>query len=152
VVLLVLVDENVATHRREEAGAIDLRGLVDTVPVREDGDVAERPEPRDHIQGARIEVTLERHAQDRAIDVFGARLVRKGAAEAPERLGIVNDAFVLSDLLVQRPEAPRAFRGDRARDRALDVLLDAVVIDQRVVDVEKKYERPYSQNIPDLAK
>src|SRR5256885_3381144 len=96
VILLVFVDENVAARGEEQSGARDLGRLIDAVAVRDDRDFSERPEPRDHVDRARIQVSLEGHVQDRAIDIFGPRIVREGAAEPTKRLREVHDARLLA--------------------------------------------------------
>src|SRR3977135_2468896 len=106
-VLLVLVDEALRTHGEQGARARDLHRLIHTIPVGEDRGLAVLPETRDHIERTRVEVALERDVEDRAIDVAEAPLVAKGTTESPEGLWIIDDAALVADLLVQRPE-PRS--------------------------------------------
>ena len=140
VIFLVLVDKNVPACGEKQSCARDLGGLIDTIAVREDGGVAERPEPRDHVHRAWIQVTLERYGQDRAIDVLCTRLVRERAPKASEGLGEINDARLRANLLVQRPKTRCSVGRHEARDGALDVVLDTVVVDERVVHVQKEDE------------
>src|SRR5437016_10557481 len=139
VVLLVLVNENVAAGRQEQPGARDLRRLIDAVAVRQNRDVTERPELFDDRHRARIQVALERHAEHRAIDVFSP-LIRERAAKTSQGFRKIHDARLFTYLFVERPEARSAIRGNEPRDGALDVLLYAVVIHECVVHVQKEDE------------
>ena len=140
VIFLVLVDQDVPACGEKQPGKRDLGGLIDTIAVREDGRVAERPEPRDHVHRARVEIAFERHGQYRAIDVLCTRLVRERAAKAPKGLGKIDDARLRANLFVERPKARCLVGRHEARDGALDVVLDTVVVDERVVHVQKEDE------------
>src|SRR2546428_9647393 len=138
VVLLVLVHEDVRAGRQEQTRPSDLHRLVDTVAVREDHRLPERPEPFDHRERARVEETLERNAENRPLNVARSRLARVGAAETHERPRVIDDACLLAHLLVDRPEACRALGADGGTEPILDPSLGGVVVDQGVVDVQEE--------------
>src|SRR5438045_211404 len=136
----VLVNEHVAAGRQEQSGARDLGRLIDAVAVGQDRDVTERPELFDDRHRARIQVALERHAEHHAIDVFGPSLIRERAAKASQGFRKIHDARLFTYLFVEGPESRSAIRGNEPCDRALDVLLYAVVIHECVVHVQEEDE------------
>src|SRR2546423_6345848 len=140
VILLVVINQHVAPRRQEQSGPRDLRRLKDAVPIRQDGDVAESPEPRHDLDRAWKQIAFERHAQHRTVDVRAAGLVWKCSAEATQRLGEIDDAFLAAHFLIQRPKAQGAIGGYKTRDSAPDVLFDAVVVEERVIHVEEEHQ------------
>ena len=68
-------------------------------------------------------------------------VVRMLDAITLQRAEVIRIAELGAQLLENRPVAFLALRADLARQMAPEIVGDPIVVQQRVVDVEKKYDR-----------
>ena len=139
---LVDEDQDAVVDRGAQARALDLARLEDDVAVGQDHRRAEPAEARDDVERARIEPLGERivdeEARHRQQPVRGRAARLDVGAVALQRAEVVG----VAELAAQRLELDPVAIGARDAELAHEVLAqvgdDAVVVEQRVVDVEQE--------------
>src|SRR5271166_1068821 len=136
--LLVNEDENLAVERAPQTRSLDLARLEDGVAVGQDHDAAPLAHVADRLQRAGIEPLGERIVDQPVRQPEQARFVRDLAAVALERAEIVGVAQGGEPLLEDRPIPVARRCAVSLGQMRLEVVLDAIVVDQRVVHVEQE--------------
>jgi hypothetical protein len=139
--LLVDVDEHLAADRLADAGALDLAWLKDDVAVRQDDRRPPVLEPLQHVQRAGKQAVREgvvhqvgRHRQQ-------VRLVRVLDAIPLEGPEVVPVAQFGHQRLADRPVPVPARRPELPLQVPPEVVLNPVVVQQRVVHVHQEHDR-----------
>lgn len=135
---LVNVDERVAVHGFEQAGAFHFARLEDDVAVGEDDDRSPLPDVFEGVERVRIEAVGEGIIDEEVGDDEQARVAGICDAVALERAEVVGVTEFGAQLLEEGPIVLRAFGADFAFEVAFEVGGDAVVVEQRVVHVEQE--------------
>src|SRR5262249_42637125 len=139
--LLVDVDQDVSLDRLEQARVLHLERLEHDVAVREDGGRSPGPRVLDGVQRAWEEPVGERVAQQEGGDGEQVRPVRILDAEPLQGAEVVGVPQLLAQLLEQLPVPLLLLVAYGAPEVAAHVDDDAVVVEQRVVDVEERDHR-----------
>src|ERR1700730_13757279 len=138
--LLLLVDvyQHVSLDGLEDAGALDLARLEDDIPIGKDHRPRPASEALENIERSRVEPIgegvihqIRRHRQQ--MDVL--RVLDPIALQGAE---IVPVAQIAEQLLEDRPIAVATRRSELAFEMALEIGLDAIVVEQGVVDIDKE--------------
>src|SRR6267143_1078761 len=146
--LLVDVDQHVSLDGLGDAGALDLARLEDDVPVGKDDRPRPAAEALEHVECSRVQPIGERvihqirgHRQQMDVLWMLDPIALQGAE-------IVPVAQIAEQLLEDRPVAVATRRSELAFKMALEIGLDAVVVEQGVVDIDKKHGlvRSYHQS------
>src|SRR4030095_782653 len=135
---LVDVNQHVTLYRFEDAGAFDLARLKDHVAVRQDDRLSPRAKFFQHVERSGIQTIGEgvvdqerRHRQQ--VNIL--RMLDPVALQGAEVIAI---AQIGKQLFEDRPVALAGGNSELTVEVALDVVLDAVVVDQRIVYVDEK--------------
>src|SRR5882724_9552808 len=135
---LVDIDQHVAVHGLPDAGAFDLARLEDHVAVGEDDRRAPRAEPFQDVERSRIEAIGERVVDQVRRHRHEVQVLRVLGPVALERAEVVAIAELDEERLENRP-VPLTTRGaELPLEMALEVVLNPVVVQQRVVHVDQE--------------
>ena len=88
------------------------------------------------VECAGIDAFRERILDEIPRDLEQASVMRIGAAQALERAEIVGVAELISEFFEDRPIALSSFLTELCGEVPMEIGLDCVVLEQRVVDVE----------------
>ena len=124
----------------EDPRAFDLARLEHDVAVGEDHRRTEHVELGNDVECPRVEPVGERVVDEPRRDPQHARLVRVGDPEALQRAEVVGVAELLPQLFEQREILARLLWPDLAVEIVVEILRDAIVVEQRVVDVEQEHD------------
>jgi hypothetical protein len=99
------------------------------------------PQALEHVERLRVEPVGERIVHQERRRRQQARIPRILHPIALQRAEVVGIAELRPEPLEDRPVALLALRPDLAGEEALQVGGDAVVVEERVVDVDQEYDR-----------
>src|SRR5207253_322771 len=136
--LLVDVDQDAAVDRVEEPRALDLARLEDDIAVGQDDGRTERREMLEHVERAREEPVREGIVHEERGDREEMGIPRVLDPVALQRAQVVGVAELGAEVLEDGPVACFGLGTDLAPEIAPQVRGDAVVVDERVVDVEEE--------------
>jgi hypothetical protein len=125
-------------HRRGDARALDLPRLEDDVAVGEDHRAPRPPEPPEHVERARVQPVRERIVHQERGHREEVDVERVLDAVALQRAEVVAVAELRHQVLEDRPVAVARAGAVFPLEVAPDVVLDEVVVEQRVVDVDEE--------------
>jgi len=137
--VFVDIDEDAAFDRVEQPRPLDLARLEDDVAVGEDDRWAPLGEVIDRVERPREEPVRERvihEERGQAEHVGIARVLDAVALECPKVVGV---AELGTERFENRPVPFLTIRSDLVGEVALEIGRDAVVVEQRVVDVEQTH-------------
>jgi hypothetical protein len=132
------VDQHAALDRREEPRAPDLARLEDDVAVGEDDRGTPAGQTPDDLERAREEPIGEGVIDQERGEREKVRIARVFEAVALERSQVIGVAQLPAQILEQGPIALLPLGADLLVQEPLEVAGNPVVVEERVVDVEKK--------------
>src|SRR5579872_7071288 len=136
--LLMDIDQHIPVKRVPKAGARDLPRLEDRVAVRKDDCGSPLPDMFDSVDGAWIEEIRERIVQEPIGQAQDRRLVRILQSIALQGAEIVGIAELAAQGLEMGPVARFGALAIRRAQMRAEIALEAIIVEQRVIDVEKK--------------
>src|SRR5581483_2608133 len=139
--LLVDVDQHAAFDRVEETRALDLPRLEHDVAVRKDDRRPEAVQALEHVERLRIEPVRKRIVDQERRHGEEVWIARIGRAVALECSQVVRVPELAAKLLEELPVAFLPLRANFLREIPAEVARDAIVVDERVVDVDEEDDR-----------
>ncbi len=136
-VLLVHVDEDAVDGGRD-ACSYDLPRLEDGVAVGQHDRRSVGAQPTEHVERARVETLRERVLEEVLADGEQPRVPRVGLPPLLDGTEVVAVAELHEAPLLDRPVRGACVRPVLAVEVALEILADAVVVEERVVDVDEE--------------
>jgi hypothetical protein len=133
--LLVNVNEYVALDRFKNAGAFDFARLEDHVTVGKNHRLPPGAKLLQNVQRARVQAIGERIVHQVIGGGEEVPLVGVLHAKTLESAQVIPIAQFLEEFLLNRPEPVATLRAEFTLDMALEIILDAIVVQQRVVHV-----------------
>jgi hypothetical protein len=144
---LVHADKHAAVERLPQARADDLARLEHDVAVGEhDGGETARAARSNGIERARIQPVGKRIIEDEFTDAKQSHVVFEPESETLQRGQVVRVAGLVAHGRVQRPVAVALLRTERLLEMRGEIRAEAVVVEQRVVDVEQPHRRRLAQH------
>src|SRR4029077_11917248 len=132
----VNIDEHVAFYRFENARAFNLARLKNHVAIGKDYGLSPRAESLNHVKRSGIETIGERVVDQERRHGQQVNIFRVLDAVALQGAEIIAVAQLIEELFENRPVPVAAGRPELTLKVALEVILNAIVVQQRVVDVD----------------
>src|SRR6185437_1083055 len=135
------IDQHPSIHSAGQTRPLDLARLENDVAVRQKDGRSDAVETLQHCEGARVEPLGERVIDEKGRHGQQLYLARVFVPVALERADIVAITQLREQILQDRPIALAGGSAKSAIEMLLEILLDPIVVEERVVYVEEEDDR-----------